>query len=103
METMKFNFTIESLGLILYSNDPKQVSQYSCWKTSSLMSDLHPKPSLHNNPGIIMYADEDSLMSTNKPGWGHAISSSPWKNHSNLKEPVMSAIHKPSQYVKRWL
>lgn len=27
LETMRFNFNIESLGLVLYSNDPKQVSQ----------------------------------------------------------------------------
>lgn len=27
LESMKFNFNIESLGLVLYSNDPKQVSQ----------------------------------------------------------------------------
>lgn len=25
-ETMRFNFNIESLGLVLYNNDPKQVS-----------------------------------------------------------------------------
>ncbi len=34
LETIKFNFNIESLGLVLYSNDPKQVSQHiknSCW------------------------------------------------------------------------
>lgn len=29
LETMKFNFNIESLGLVLYSNDPKQVSQHT--------------------------------------------------------------------------
>ncbi len=28
LENIKFNFNIESLGLVLYSNDPKQVSQY---------------------------------------------------------------------------
>jgi len=28
-ETVKFNFNIESLGLVLYSNDPKQVPSYS--------------------------------------------------------------------------
>lgn len=27
LETMKFNFNIESLGLVLYNNDPIQVSQ----------------------------------------------------------------------------
>lgn len=27
LEAMRFNFNIESLGLVLYSNDPKQVSQ----------------------------------------------------------------------------
>lgn len=26
LETMRFNFSIESLGLVLYSNNPKQVS-----------------------------------------------------------------------------
>uniref|UniRef100_A0A3P9AA40 Vacuolar protein sorting 13 homolog C n=1 Tax=Esox lucius TaxID=8010 RepID=A0A3P9AA40_ESOLU len=29
LETMKFNFNIESLGLVLYSNDPEQVSPVS--------------------------------------------------------------------------
>ncbi|XP_024001554.1 intermembrane lipid transfer protein VPS13C-like [Salvelinus sp. IW2-2015] len=29
LETMKFIFNIESLGLVLYSNDPKQVSAVS--------------------------------------------------------------------------
>lgn len=28
METMKFNFNIESLGLVLYRNDPTRVSQH---------------------------------------------------------------------------
>lgn len=27
LETIRFNFSIESLGLVLYSNDPKQVRE----------------------------------------------------------------------------
>lgn len=27
VEMVKFNFNVESLGLVLYHNDPKQVSQ----------------------------------------------------------------------------
>lgn len=28
LETLKFNFNIESLGLVLYKNDPKQVGDH---------------------------------------------------------------------------
>lgn len=34
LETLKFNFNIESLGLVLYRNDPEQVGEHmrnSCW------------------------------------------------------------------------
>ncbi|XP_070297807.1 intermembrane lipid transfer protein VPS13C [Salvelinus sp. IW2-2015] len=38
LETMKFIFNIESLGLVLYSNDPKQVCIYrGCSPVSLLM------------------------------------------------------------------
>ncbi|KAJ8247516.1 hypothetical protein GJAV_G00247290 [Gymnothorax javanicus] len=40
LETMKFNFNIESLALVLYSNDPKQVAPVGCHEESLCLGEF---------------------------------------------------------------
>lgn len=42
LETLKFNFNIESLGLVLYNNHPTQVSFLL-----GFLTDAQPHPHLH--------------------------------------------------------
>lgn len=44
METLKFSFNVQSLGLVLYHNDPKQVSKAGSGPACSSLAGLTVVP-----------------------------------------------------------